>query len=110
MLSIGKLAGGPRAGRYYIDQVAKGIEDYYSGEGEAAGAWMGAGAALLGLSGEVDEHGLQRLLEGRHPITGEVLRELRGPDAVAGRAPKSVSILFAIAEPETVGQIIGAHD
>ena len=63
MLSIGKLAGGPAAGRYYIEQVAKGLEDYYAGEGEAAGVRMGSGAASLGLSGEVDEHGLQRLLE-----------------------------------------------
>jgi Ti-type conjugative transfer relaxase TraA len=115
MLSIGKLAGGPGAGRYYIDQVAKGVEDYYSGEGQAAGVWMGAGAASLGPLGEVDEHGLQRLLEGRHPVTGEVLRELRSSDAVAGfdltfRAPKSVSILFAIAEPGVVAQIISAHD
>ncbi len=55
MMSIGKLAAGPGAGRYYIDQVAQGREDYYAGEGEAAGVWMGTGAALLGLSGEVGE-------------------------------------------------------
>ena len=41
MMSIGKLAAGPGAGRYYIDQVAQGREDYYAGEGEgeAAGVW-----------------------------------------------------------------------
>ena len=37
MMSIGKLAAGPGAGRDYVDQVAQGREDYYAGEGEAAG-------------------------------------------------------------------------
>jgi conjugative relaxase-like TrwC/TraI family protein len=115
MLTIGKLGGGPGVGRYYIDQVAQGREDYYAGEGEAAGVWMGTGAASLGLSGEVGEHELVRLLEGRGPTTGEILRELRSADAVAGfdltfRAPKSVSILFAIAEPGVVAEIMNAHD
>ena len=68
MMSIGKLAGGPGAGRYYIDQVAQGREDYYTGEGEAAGVWIGTGAAWLGLTGEVGEEGLARLLEGRDQI------------------------------------------
>ena len=45
MLNVGKLAAGPGAGRYYVDQVAQGREDYYAGEGEAPGAWMGGGAA-----------------------------------------------------------------
>ena len=48
MMSVGKLAGGPRAGRYYIDQVAQGREDYYAGEGEAAGVWMAPGPRGLG--------------------------------------------------------------
>jgi hypothetical protein len=73
MLNIGKLATGPGAGRYYVDQVAQGREDYYSGEGEAPGVWQGGGAAALGLSGEVSEQGIVRLLEGRDPATGELL-------------------------------------
>ena len=77
MMSIGKLAAGPGAGRYYIDQVAQGREDYYAGEGEAAGVWMGTGAAWLGLTGEVGEEGLARLLEGRDPSSGLLLRPLR---------------------------------
>src|SRR6187200_2290712 len=99
MMSIGKLAAGPGAGRYYVDQVAQGREDYYAGEGEAAGVWMGTGSARLGLSGEVGEEGLVRLLEGRDPVSGLLLRPTRSSTAVAGfdltfRAPKSVSILF----------------
>jgi len=37
MLNVGKLAAGPGAGRYYVDQVAQGREDYYAGEGERRG-------------------------------------------------------------------------
>lgn len=48
MLSIGKLAKGQEG--YYLDAVARGVEDYYL-EGEAPGRWLGAGTALLGLSG-----------------------------------------------------------
>jgi conjugative relaxase-like TrwC/TraI family protein len=115
MLSIGKLAAGPGAGRYYVDQVAQGREDYYAGEGEAAGVWLGGGAASLGLSGEVSEQGLMQLLEGRDPASGMVLRDLRAPDSIAGfdltfRAPKSVSILFGIVELGVAAQIASAHE
>ena len=115
MMSIGKLVAGPGVGRYYIDQVAQGREDYYAGEGEAAGVWMGTGAALLGLSGEVGEEELARLLEGRDPCSGLLLRPLRSSSPVAGfdltlRAPKSVSILFGVAEPEVAQRVVRAHE
>ncbi len=42
MLSIGKLGKGQE--RYYLDKVAEGAEDYYSGEGEVAGQWLGDAA------------------------------------------------------------------
>ena len=49
MLSLGKIAAGPQAARYYTDQVASGREDYYDGEGEAPGRWTGSGAPAAGL-------------------------------------------------------------
>ena len=115
MLNLSKLAAGPDTGRYYLDQVAKGREDYYGGEGEAPGEWIGDGAALLGLTGQVEEEGVLRLLQGRHPRSGNPLRELIPDGAVAGfdltfRAPKSVSILFGIAEPEMSAAVGAAHD
>ncbi len=115
MLNMSKLAAGPGAGRYYVDRVAHGREDYYAGEGEAPGTWMGGGAAMLGLAGEVSEQGIVRLLEARDPATGELLREPVSSGAVAGfdltfRAPKSVSILFGIAEPEVAREVVAAHD
>ena len=115
MLNVGKLAAGPGAGRYYVDRVAQGREDYYAGEGEAPGTWLGGGAASLGLSGEVSEQGIVRLLEARDPGTGDPLRRPLASGAVAGfdltfRAPKSVGVLFAVAEPEVVREIVGAHE
>jgi conjugative relaxase-like TrwC/TraI family protein len=76
---------------------------------------MGGGAALLGLSGEVSAEGVVRLLEGRDPATGEWLGRAFGEDAVAGfdltfRAPKSVSILFGIADAAVTREVVAAHD
>ena len=51
MLSIGKLGIGQEM--YYLEKVAEGAEDYYSGEGEVAGQWSGDAARELELSGEV---------------------------------------------------------
>jgi hypothetical protein len=42
MLSIGKIALGQH--RYYEQQVAHGLDDYYAGRGEAPGEWVGRGA------------------------------------------------------------------
>ena len=78
MLSLGKLATG-QAG-YYLEQaqgslsrirsVSSGVEDYYLGGPEAAGEWLGDGAARLGLTGRVEAADLRAILEGRHPHTG----------------------------------------
>jgi conjugative relaxase-like TrwC/TraI family protein len=64
MLSIGKIAAGPRAARYYTEQVAQARDDYYSGEGEEPGTWVGSGASALGLTGEVDDERFAGLLAG----------------------------------------------
>src|SRR3954454_12205350 len=73
VLSIGKLAAGPDAGRYYEEAVAQGREDYYAGEGEAPGHWAGAGAAGLGLRATVADGEVGRLLAGEDPGTGALL-------------------------------------
>ena len=55
---------------YYLSQVASGLEDYYSGRGEAAGSWAGHAASALGLTGEVAGDGLRAVLAGLAPGTG----------------------------------------
>lgn len=100
MVTIGKLGSGQEA--YYLEKVAQGAEDYYSGEGEAEGRWKGDAAAELGLEGEVGADQLTAMLTGRNPATGEQLVGMRGVltsrGAVPGfdlifSAPKSVSLL-----------------
>ncbi len=54
MLNVSKILAGPNAGRYYLDQIARGRDDYYAGEGEEPGRWVGSGAPLLEWGGEVD--------------------------------------------------------
>src|SRR3546814_15263854 len=51
VLSLGKLAPGQQ--QYYVDTVARGAEEYYTGAKEAPGQWVGAAAGRLGLEGEV---------------------------------------------------------
>jgi conjugative relaxase-like TrwC/TraI family protein len=115
MLSIGKLGNGQE--RYYLDKVAEGAEDYYLGEGEAAGEWVGDAASRLGLEGEVTAGQLTAMLTGHNPVDGEPLVGMRGvpaKGAVPGfdltcSAPKSVSLLWGIGGPVAAAEISVAH-
>lgn len=111
MLSIAALRSGQEA--YYLD-LAK--EDYYLDGGEPAGRWFGDGATALGLHGTVQREALVSLAAGLEPETGRPLVQ-----AQAGRqrqpgwdltlsAPKSVSVIWALAGQELRGQIQRAHD
>lgn len=71
MLNIGRL--GSDAADYYVGEVATSTEDYYSGRGESEGRWVGSLAPRLGLRGTVRPEHFRAVLEGRHPLTGEVL-------------------------------------
>jgi conjugative relaxase-like TrwC/TraI family protein len=114
MISIGKLGAGQE--NYYLEKVAEGAEDYYSGEGEAQGQWMGDGAEELGLSGEIEPKQLTAMLTGNNPATGEPLglRAVGGRGPVPGfdltfSAPKSVSLTWALGGPEVAGKVAEAH-
>src|SRR3954467_163466 len=84
MLTIGRLRAGPEAGRYYEQAVASGREDYYAGEGERPGRWVGSGSLGLGLTGEVHEGEVLRLLAAEHPTKGELLSRPLTEGSVAG--------------------------
>jgi conjugative relaxase-like TrwC/TraI family protein len=114
MLSIGKIGSGQET--YYLEKVAEGAEDYYSGEGEAEGQWIGAAAAQLGLEGEVEPDALTAMLTGRDPVTGEPLglKSAPGREPVPGfdltfSAPKSVSLTWALGGHPVSGQVMEAH-
>ncbi|MBW8060539.1 MAG: relaxase domain-containing protein [Solirubrobacterales bacterium] len=114
MLTIGKLGTGQE--RYYLDKIVKGAEDYYSGEGEVAGQWMGDAAADLGLSGEVGADQLTAMLTGCNPVDGSPLglRAVGGRGPVPGfdltfSAPKSVSLLWGLGGIHAALEVNEAH-
>jgi conjugative relaxase-like TrwC/TraI family protein len=103
-----------RAGResYYLSQVADGAEDYYLRSGEAPGRWIGAGTKALALDGEVAAEDLRSVLRGVGPggqLLARASRKTPGFD-LTFRAPKSVSLLFALGAPAVSRQVIAAHD
>ena len=51
---------------------------YYADSIEGPGRWLGHGARTLGLDGIVDHTAFARVLEGRHPTTGERLLRAQG--------------------------------
>jgi conjugative relaxase-like TrwC/TraI family protein len=113
VLSLGKLAAGQQ--QYYLETVARGAEEYYTGAREAPGEWAGLSAARLGLVGEVDAEALGLVLESRDPASGERLTRAQGAPKIPGFdatfcAPKSVSLLFALGEAEASNEVRNAHD
>jgi len=113
VLSLGKLAPGQQ--QYYLDTVARGAEEYYTGAKEAPGQWIGSASGRLGLMGEVEADALGRVLEHVHPSGGYRLTASRSVPVVAGFdvtfcAPKSVSLLFALGRPEVSNEVRNAAD
>jgi conjugative relaxase-like TrwC/TraI family protein len=111
MLSIGKLVDVD----YYLDRAAAdGIEAYYSLGKEAPGRWLGHAASTLGLSGRVDGAALKAVLEGVTPGSGLSLglaanRRVKGFD-LCFRAPKSVSVLAGLGDPDIERLVHACHD
>jgi conjugative relaxase-like TrwC/TraI family protein len=115
VLTIGKLGVSPDQLAYYEQQVAQGLEDYFSGRGEAPGRWLGGGCGGIGVRGRVDREGFMRAMDGCDPRTGERLKPVHGRTKVAAfdltfSAPKSVSVLFAIADENVSAALLEAHE
>ncbi|HKZ25494.1 MAG TPA: MobF family relaxase, partial [Acidimicrobiia bacterium] len=102
---------------YYLrklGEISPG-EDYYLRGGTATGRWRGNGATELGLEGSVSAEGLVRLFDGQHPATGERLGRSLRRDGVAAwdvtfSADKSVSLLWALGDPDTRQQVLEAFE
>jgi conjugative relaxase-like TrwC/TraI family protein len=107
----------PGRADYYLTAVARGdegVEGYYLARGEEPGRWLGAGADTLGLSGEVTAEQLRAVLDGCDPTTGQQLaahpaRQVPGFDHTF-RAPKSVSLLWALGDQATAAEVVASHD
>jgi conjugative relaxase-like TrwC/TraI family protein len=109
---IAKLSVGREA--YYTRELATDHEQYLSGHGESPGRWYGAGTTTLGLQGEASPVGFQRMFEGCHPDSGELLGRPHGRNAVPAfdvvlRPTKSVSILYGLGDAATGRAVLAAH-
>ncbi len=103
---------GADAGAYYVEA----LPNYYLDPGEPRGGWLGDGAGMLGLAGEVDEGHFLSLMAGMDPQRPD--RQLgrayddssvRGFDVTCS-APKSVSVMFALGGGDVRRQVLAAHD
>ena len=113
MLSIGALGSAAQGASYYER------DGYYANddpEHQRLSAWTGAGAAELGLEGEVDADVFRSVLEGNVPDDSGTRLGRRGKDGEIshrpGRdltfsAPKSVSIAALVGGDD---RIVDAHD
>ncbi len=102
MLRLSKL--GPGREGYYLQAVGL----------ESPGQWLGRGPASAGLAGEVGATELTAFLSGRDPRSGEVLGASRDRVKVTGfdltfAAPKSVSILYGLADQPVADAVVDGH-
>lgn len=109
---------------YYIDRLAADPDgvaaerpgSYYTSPTEAPGRWVGSGLADLGLTeGDVvDPEAFRRLFMNERPDGGE-LRTSAGRRSTCAAidltcsAPKSVSVLFGLADDRTRAEIVAAQ-
>jgi conjugative relaxase-like TrwC/TraI family protein len=104
VLCIAKLRAGGHG--YYYEVVRNGVE--------APGRWLTSGAGQLGLSGTAAEADLEAVLAGADPSSRTTLGRSHDRVTVAGFdltfcAPKSVSILHALAERDVATQVRDCH-
>src|ERR671910_3144540 len=56
---------------YWLDQIARNREEYFSGRGESPGRFVGGAAATAGLEGEASPEQVPAMFHGLDPATGE---------------------------------------
>ena len=92
-------------------------DEYYTGKGEqeaeADGEWAGRGAERLALEGPVSKRDFEAMLNGLDPKTGARLTQIGKSHApgwdMTFSAPKSVSVMWALAPEADRKQIEAAH-
>lgn len=100
----------------YYEQPEFARDDYYTERDSVPGRWVGRGAKTLRLSESPERGQLGTLLSGRSPRTGETLAGGRGRTPTnAGfdltfTAPKSVSVLLAVADEDMRQTILAAQE
>lgn len=113
MLSVSAMTSGQEV--YYLTLAR---EDYYLAGGEPPGYWIGRGAQGLGLRGTVEREHLRAALDGTGPDGERLTQAQHYTDGRARQpgwdltfsAPKSVSVLWAVADPASRAKLQAAHD
>jgi conjugative relaxase-like TrwC/TraI family protein len=120
-LLLDELPGRAQPGAPVLE---RDLVDYYVNGRDTPGEWTGRGAHALGLTGRFDPDAaktLRELLEGGHegrrlvpPVwrqdeAGARVDVRRAGFDVTFSAPKSVSVLIALADPEIVREVVSAH-
>jgi conjugative relaxase-like TrwC/TraI family protein len=93
---------------YYLSDLARELPPGHP----TGGVWAGGAADALGLHGPTDADALVSLLGGVHPTTGIRLRSDRATVLaydLTFSAPKSASVLVALAGDEVAQQVMAAH-
>jgi conjugative relaxase-like TrwC/TraI family protein len=68
-LPVKALKAGQEA--YWLDQIARNREEYFSGRGESPGRFVGSAAAAAGLHGTASAEQVRAMFQGLDPATGE---------------------------------------
>jgi conjugative relaxase-like TrwC/TraI family protein len=56
---------------YWLDQIARNREEYFSGRGESPGRFVGSAAATAGLEGTASPEQVRAMFQGLDPATGQ---------------------------------------
>lgn len=113
VLSVARVTD--RTGSYYLSDLALELGPAEGSRLEAApaGRWVGRAAGGLALRGPVGSEDLAAILEGRRPGSGQQLADRRRVTVssfdLTFSAPKSVSVLFALADPDVAGRVLTSH-
>jgi conjugative relaxase-like TrwC/TraI family protein len=112
MLSISNPLSGAGVANYYKEHAQA---SYYANDLSQPGEWYGRGTGRLKLQGKVDFEIFDRLLQGfdrtgRIPLVQNAGHENRAQGwDLTFSAPKSVSVLWALAPEDVRQQIAAAH-
>jgi conjugative relaxase-like TrwC/TraI family protein len=68
-LPVKALKAGQEA--YWLDQIARNREEYFSGRGESPGRFVGSAAATAGLDATASPEQVRAMFQGLDPATGE---------------------------------------
>lgn len=125
MMTISPITNAGSASKYFEGVSATdreidpstGAVRYFAESGEPPGRWRGHAASLGRPGGDIVKAGeLERLLNGQHPESGESLVQTQAGKShrpgwdLTFSSPKSVSAVWAAADPELRAAIERAHE